>query len=127
GVELRVPLLDHPLVERAFGLPGVWKRSGAVAKPLLVKAAGPRLPRHVGRSPKMGFVFPWHEWFRGPLAAVVRDRLTDRAAWGAIGFDPHGPERLWDRFLRNDPSVNSYQVLGLVVLGDVIRRQGLTA
>jgi asparagine synthase (glutamine-hydrolysing) len=126
GVELRVPLLDHHLVEQAIRLPGAWKRIGPLSKPLLVEAAGPRLPKQVGRGPKLGFVLPWTEWFQSSLAPLVSERLNDRSAWAAIGFDPTGPQRLWTRFLRNDPSVNSYQVLGLLVLADVVRRQGLT-
>src|SRR5262245_53494086 len=126
GIELRVPLLDHSLVELASWLPGSWKRPGRVSKPLLVASAGPRLPKQVGRLPKQGFMFPWAEWFRNDLAPVVQDRLTDRTVWSNIGFDPVEPERLWSRFRQYDPAVNSFQVLGLVVLADVVRRQGLS-
>ena len=126
GIELRVPLLDHPLVELASELPGAWKRIGRVSKPLLVAAAGPRLPKQVGRLPKKAFAFPWADWFRNDLAPVVRDRLTDRVVWANIGFDPAEPERLWSRFRQFDPAVNSFQVLGLVVLADVVRRQDLS-
>jgi asparagine synthase (glutamine-hydrolysing) len=126
GLELRVPLLDHEFVDAATALPGAWKRPGKVPKPLLVEAAGARLPAAVTRQPKRGFTFPWAEWFRGPLASAAGDRLTDRAVWDRLGFDPATPGRLWERFRRGDPAVGGVHVLGLVGLADLAARQRLS-
>jgi asparagine synthase (glutamine-hydrolysing) len=126
GLELRVPLIDHVLVEQAVGLPGAWKRPDPRPKPLLVDAVGPRLPRSVYNTPKRGFTFPWDAWLRGPLRARAADAMTDRATWADLGLDPAAPAGLWDRFLRRDPSVAALQVLGLLVLGHYARRHRLS-
>lgn len=127
GLELRVPLLDHELVEAAAGLPGAWKRPGPVPKALLVDAVGPRLPKRATQLPKRGFTFPWADWFRGGLATTAADRLTDRGVWGRLGFDPAAPAALWGRFRQRDPAVGGLHVLGLMVLADVASRQQLSA
>jgi asparagine synthase (glutamine-hydrolysing) len=127
GLELRVPLLDHELVESAVRARGEWKRPGGVPKALLVDAVGPRLPKRATTLPKRGFMFPWANWFRGGLATAAGERLTDRGIWDRLGFDPAAPARLWERFRRRDPAVGGLHVLGLMVLADVAARQRLAA
>ena len=59
SLEIRVPLLDHPLVETVLRLPAAAHRDGAGAKPLLRRAVGDLLPATVlARRAKQGFVFP---------------------------------------------------------------------
>ncbi len=125
GLEVRVPLLDHVLVEQVARLPGAWKRPDPRLKPLLIDAVGPRLPDLVYKAPKRGFTFPWDAWLRGPLRERAARAMTDHDVWEGLGFDPEGPGRLWERFLRRDPSVAALQILGLVVLGDFAARHGL--
>jgi asparagine synthase (glutamine-hydrolysing) len=126
GLELRVPLLDHELVERAAELPAAWKRPDGLPKRLLIEAVGPRLPAKVGRGKKRGFTFPWADWFRGDLRTSAGERLTERGVWVNLGFEPEVPGRLWARFLRRDPAVGGLHILALVVLADVATRQRLT-
>jgi asparagine synthase (glutamine-hydrolysing) len=126
GLELRVPLLDHELVAATVSLPGTWKQPTSTAKPLLVDAVGPRLPKQVTTSPKRGFTFPWADWFRKDLATVALDRLANRSIWQSVGFDPSVPLALWERFQRKDPAIGGLHVLGLIVLADVAARQGLS-
>ncbi len=66
GFEVRVPLIDHVLVEKTLTLPGGVKLRPPAQKALLVNAAPP-LPDSVSRRPKMGFLLPLDAWFRGPL------------------------------------------------------------
>lgn len=71
GLELRVPLLDHRLVELALSLPGGWK-TGRPAKRLLVDAFKDILPAAVWDRPKQGFALPMDSWMRGPLVEFCR-------------------------------------------------------
>jgi asparagine synthase (glutamine-hydrolysing) len=64
SVEVRVPYLDHGLVEYVLGLPQPLKFDGSRPKPLLVGALGEDLPREVWDRPKMGFTFPFDTWLR---------------------------------------------------------------
>jgi asparagine synthase (glutamine-hydrolysing) len=71
SLEVRVPLLDHRLVEAVLRLPGSVKREGGRPKALLVRAVGDLLPPTVrARRPKQGFVFPFERWLRGELRGV---------------------------------------------------------
>jgi len=73
SLEVREPLMDHPLVEWLATLPASLKVRGQEGKHLLKKAMEPRLPADVLYRPKMGFAVPLARWFRGPLKQRVRD------------------------------------------------------
>lgn len=82
ALEVRVPFLDHKLVEWVSGLPSSLKIQGAEGKYMLKKALEPYLPHDIMYRRKMGFAIPLAEWFRGPLkarlqAAVTSQRLAD--------------------------------------------------
>jgi asparagine synthase (glutamine-hydrolysing) len=75
SLEVREPLMDHPLVEWLGSLPSSLKVRDGEGKWLLKKAMEPRLPDDVLYRPKMGFAVPLARWFRGPLRERVRDAL----------------------------------------------------
>jgi asparagine synthase (glutamine-hydrolysing) len=85
SLEVREPLMDHPLVEWLASLPPSLKVRGQEGKYLLKKAMEPHLPSEILYRPKMGFAVPLSRWFRGPLRQRVRDALLgDRLA--ATGY-----------------------------------------
>ena len=73
SLEVREPLMDHPLVEWLATLPSPLKIHANQGKYLLKKAMQPLLPDEVLYRPKMGFAVPLTRWFRGPL----RQRLNE--------------------------------------------------
>lgn len=75
SLEVRVPLLDHQLLEWAATLPPAFRLKGREGKYLLKKAMEERLPREILYRKKMGFSVPRADWFRGPLRSVVRQQL----------------------------------------------------
>jgi asparagine synthase (glutamine-hydrolysing) len=76
GLESRVPLLDHALVELAATIPSNVKFKDGAMKHVLKTAMRPVLPASiVTRRDKMGFPVPLHEWLSKP--GVVRDFVTD--------------------------------------------------
>jgi asparagine synthase (glutamine-hydrolysing) len=75
SLEVREPLMDHPLVEWAATLPSSLKMQGGNGKAFMKKALEPRLPVEVLYRPKMGFAVPLARWFRGPLRGRVRAAL----------------------------------------------------
>ncbi len=77
ALEVRVPLLDHPLAEWATGLPRDQKLRGREGKYVLKKAFEPLLPADVLYRPKMGFGVPLANWFRGPLKERLRRDLLE--------------------------------------------------
>ncbi len=71
SLELRVPFLDHELVEYSLGLPAAEKRRYRGTKGLLVEACRDLLPPSVYERPKRGFTLPMQQWMAGPLAGFV--------------------------------------------------------
>lgn len=91
ALEVRVPLLDHKLVEAVLTLPASVKLRGNGPKPLLVQAIGDLLPHPIRtRHDKQGFTFPFGRWLRGPLKVQVEDllhRSKERGVLRAAGID----------------------------------------
>ncbi len=121
SLEVREPLMDHPLVEWLASLPTSLKVRGQEGKVLLKRAMEPYLPHEIMYRPKMGFAVPLERWFRGPLRerlndAILGPRLADTGLFDARYLrrivDDHVAGRrdysspLWtlfmfDAFLRN--------------------------
>jgi asparagine synthase (glutamine-hydrolysing) len=76
GLEVRVPLLDHKLVEWISGLPPELKLQGGVGKYLFKRALAPYLPDDLLYRRKMGFSVPLADWFRGPLRSHLQRSLA---------------------------------------------------
>ncbi len=75
SLEVRVPLLDHTLVEFLNHYAADWKlRNGATKYPLR-KLLEPHLPPRILERRKMGFGIPIKHWFRGSLDGFFRDAL----------------------------------------------------
>jgi asparagine synthase (glutamine-hydrolysing) len=75
SLEVRVPLLDHKLVEWISSLPPTWKLHGGTSKYIFKKAVKEYLPKDILHRRKMGFAVPLASWFRGPLRQTVRDAI----------------------------------------------------
>jgi asparagine synthase (glutamine-hydrolysing) len=87
SLEVREPLMDHPLVEWLGSLPNSLKVQGQEGKYVLKKAMEPQLPHEVLYRPKMGFAVPLARWFRGPLKERVREGVLGPTLAGTGIFD----------------------------------------
>ena len=87
SLEVREPLMDHPLVEWLATLPVDMKLRGNEGKVLLKQAMEPHLPPEIMYRPKMGFSVPLARWFRGPLKARVRDSILGPRLLGTGWFN----------------------------------------
>ena len=76
SLEVRVPYMDHRLVEAVLRLPAVHKKNGSQPKSLLTRAVGDLLPPIVrDRRDKQGFTFPFDEWLKGDLRPLIQAGL----------------------------------------------------
>lgn len=75
GLEIRVPFLDHKLVEEVMCMAQQFKMGSGV-KPLLVEAFHAELPVEVYNRAKQGFALPMDSWIRGPLAGFANEGIT---------------------------------------------------
>ncbi len=85
SLEVRVPLIDHKLVEFVGTIPPALKIRNGEAKYLLKRLADRYLPRQVIHRRKMGFEFPMIHWIRGPLKPVL-DRVLSEESVRARGL-----------------------------------------
>ncbi len=115
SLEVRVPFLDHQLVEFVLSLPGESKLDQAVNKPLLFGAV-PELPREVGTRPKMGFVLPLPEWFRGSMKGAMEDILLGLPGASAGLLRRKSTTAAWQAFLRGDGTFSATRVFTLASL-----------
>ncbi|WP_033924159.1 XrtA/PEP-CTERM system amidotransferase [Sphingomonas sp. 35-24ZXX] len=79
SLEAREPLLDYRLIEFAATLPEAMRVRGGQGKWLMKRAMRGTLPDDILYRPKMGFVSPIAQWFRGPLADQARAIATGSA------------------------------------------------
>lgn len=77
GLEARSPFLDQNLMSYACALPLKWKVDHGKKKIALKAAMRGILSEDVLNREKRGFQVPLANWFRGPLAGVLRDRILD--------------------------------------------------
>ena len=99
SLEVRVPLLDTPLVEFVESLPDAARRRPAAQKALLVEALGDLLPQEILAQRKRTFTLPWEAWLRGPLRARVEASFADPAPSLAAFLRPGGVRSVWADFL----------------------------
>jgi asparagine synthase (glutamine-hydrolysing) len=94
GLEVRVPLLDHRVVEFAWRLPYTAKVRRGRGKWILRQVLDRYVPRGLVERPKMGFDPPIDAWLRGPLRDWAGDLLAS-ATLADAGIDPAPVRRRW--------------------------------
>jgi asparagine synthase (glutamine-hydrolysing) len=88
SLEVRVPLLDHRVVELAFQIPGPEKLRGGITKRVLKESFRGLLPPGHTRQPKSGFEIPISRWLRTELSFLVdrylsEERIRDQGIFDA--------------------------------------------
>jgi asparagine synthase (glutamine-hydrolysing) len=121
SLEVRVPLLDHVLVEWAATLPPELRLNARASKYVLKEALGPYLPPAVLRRPKMGFAVPLAAWLRGSLLAPVERALAEPAFAQSGLFDLAAVARLIERH-RSGRSDHSRMIWALFMFAGFLAR-----
>jgi asparagine synthase (glutamine-hydrolysing) len=94
SIEVRVPFLDHPVIEYASVRPGLQEANG-VNKPLLAAAVGDPLLSRAAAAAKRGFSFPMDRWMKS-----ASRELEEMATSGGI-LDRRAVSALWAQFRAN--------------------------
>jgi len=97
ALEVRVPLLDHELVEWIATLPPDLKLKNREGKYIFKKGLEPYLPDDILYRPKMGFAVPLGSWFKGPLKQQVRDCLLGETMADTGLFDQKFLKKMVDQ------------------------------
>jgi asparagine synthase (glutamine-hydrolysing) len=115
SMEVRVPLLDHELIELAARMPARLKLKGLTGKYILKRAAESWLPREIIHRKKAGFSAPVRAWLVRDLREMVEDLLSQSNIERRGYFDYRAVRRLIDENLsgREDNSLKVFQLLTL--------------
>ena len=95
SLEVRVPFLDHEVVEYAASIPVRYKLRNGEGKYILKKALAKLIPSEILYRPKMGFSIPLARWLRGNLKGMFEDRVLSKDAFIGDFFDPTPIRRCW--------------------------------
>ena len=99
SIELRVPFLDHKVMEFAASLPTNFKVRGLTTKYLAKKALRQTVPHEILNRKKTGFPVPYESWLRTDLKSWLRDLLFSQRAMERGYFDRRGLENLFSKNL----------------------------
>jgi asparagine synthase (glutamine-hydrolysing) len=119
ALEVRVPFLDHELIEYVIQVNDNLKYPHSPKK-LLVDSFEGLLPSKLVNRKKMGFVLPWEHWMRGELKLFVEDRLSHLKELSE--FNGTALDRLYEDFISLKPNVNWSRIWMLVALSDWLER-----
>jgi asparagine synthase (glutamine-hydrolysing) len=98
SVEVRVPFLDHELVEFATSLPAEWRMRGFETKTILKQAMLGHLPREILYRKKQGYSLPIKNWLRTELRDYAREQIRTSDLVREI-FESSALERVWEEHL----------------------------
>ena len=115
NLEVRVPFLNHELLELAARMPAGLKLRGLKRKYILKRAAESLLPRDVVWRKKAGFGAPIRSWLRGPLRPLVEELLSEETVHRRGLFRPREVRRIIAANLsgREDYNLQVFQLLNL--------------
>ena len=99
SLEVRVPFLDHRLVEFVGRLPKSAKYNRDVPKSLLVEALSDLLPDEVVGQSKRTFTLPWEVWLRGPLGVQLSQDLANLTPPLRKYLNPRAVRGAWQNFV----------------------------
>ena len=114
SLELRVPLLDHRLLEFAASLPSHYKLRGFTMKHILKRALSKRIPRQILERRKAGFPVPYESWLQNEFKDVARAILTDKKTMDRGYFQKAAIEKLING--NSECGTNSKEIFSLVTL-----------
>lgn len=100
SLEVRVPFLDHRIVEFAFRLSDSGKISMGKTKTLPRQVLAKLLDPNVFERPKEGFSFPIGDWLRGPLRDWAGDLLMSDQVRQMQYVNHEELEKIWERHLK---------------------------
>jgi asparagine synthase (glutamine-hydrolysing) len=114
SIELRVPFLDHRLLEFAASLPTSFKVKGFRTKHILKEVLSDRVPQVILNRPKTGFPVPYGRWLRNDFKESVRELLLDGRTLGRGYFRKEAMEALLTRNVQSGDYAK--EVFSLMVL-----------
>jgi asparagine synthase (glutamine-hydrolysing) len=108
ALEVRVPLLDHEVMEYAARIPARYKLHRGEGKYIFKRALQDLLPPEVLNRPKMGFSPPLTRWFRGDLQSLFEQQVLAKETFIGSFFDLQPIHRWWAQLQRGTRDYSPY-------------------
>ncbi len=116
GLEVRVPFLDHELVDFVFKLPAESKINATGRKRLLRDAYRDFLPESLYNRPKKGFELPLLDWLKGSMKNTIKNDLLSDDFIRAQGiFNPASIQSLRKKLFSSNPGDTAATVWAIMV------------
>ncbi|MBV1922392.1 MAG: asparagine synthase (glutamine-hydrolyzing) [Flavobacteriaceae bacterium] len=122
SIEVRVPFLDHNLVEYVMNVDDKYKYP-TYPKKLLIESVGDLIPEEIYNRKKMGFTFPWEHWLRNELKDFTEKKIESLAA--RKEFNSDFIINTWKDFLNRKKSISFSRIWVLVSLESTLQNYGL--
>ena len=122
ALEVRVPFLDHELVEKIIPLPDSYK-STASPKKIVTDTFSDLLPEEIYNREKMGFVLPYDVWMKNELRTFCESHLNwlkDSGYFNAAELDKN-----WNLFLKGSQAITWSRIWILVVLSNWMQQNNV--
>lgn len=95
SLEVRVPILDHRIIELSWRIPEHLKLKGVGGKNILRQILYKHVPKELIERPKAGFAIPLNEWLRGSLKGWAEDLLNSSILYEEFGIDRKAIMNRW--------------------------------
>lgn len=116
SLEVRVPFLDHEVVDFLFSLPSAYKIDAKRRKKILVDTYRNELPEEIFTRAKHGFEVPLLKWFKNELRSLIDDDLLSKAFINAQGiFEYTIIEKIKHQLYSNNPADAVAKTWALIV------------
>lgn len=115
SLEVRVPLLEHKLVEFALSIPSKYK----LGKKILKDIMNDYLPEEIIKRKKKGFFFPMEKWLKGDLKDFLLAGIFDIDSF----FDKKELQNLWKKFERG--SIHWSRIWSISILNHYLKMNKL--
>ena len=116
SLEVRVPFLDHNVVDFAFSIPAEYKIGKGIKKKILQETFRKDLPEELFNRPKHGFEVPLLKWFNGDLNKLIRTEYLSKDFIEYQGiFNSAETEKLINKLSSSNPEDAAATTWALVV------------
>lgn len=116
SLEVRVPFLDHNVVDFAFSIPSELKIGKGIKKKILQETFRPDLPEEIFNRPKHGFEVPLLKWFNGELNETIRNQYLAKDFIEHQGiFDSNETGKLLNKLKSSNPEDAAATTWALIV------------
>ena len=119
SLEVRVPILDHRIVEFSYRLPPAMKAGALGAKRILKGVLGRHVPHNLFERPKQGFAGPVRFWLKGPLREWAADLISKEVVSRLAVKDPVTAKSALLRLRTGQIRVRDFRLIALARRGAV--------